>query len=104
MRYTRHERRDVAAKVGRDAFQAADGDGFSIDASAPAGRLARSVASAAQYGGEHVGRAVEHVGVGVTALRNEADIFGDVRVRRTCPLAVYDSVKVIRRVRVCRVH
>ena len=38
------ERADVAAMVRRDALQAADGDRLAVEASAPAGRLARPVA------------------------------------------------------------
>ena len=72
--------------------------------SAPASRLARPVAGAPQHAGKHIGMPVDHVGVGVTPRRDQPDIFRHGRVRRTCPLAVHDLVKVIRILGVGRRH
>src|ERR1035437_2757738 len=80
--------------VGRDTLQPADGDGLAVQTPAPAGRLAWTIASAPQNGREHVRFAIEHVGVGKTPLRDQADIFRNVRVGRARPLAV-DNFMVI---------
>ena len=87
---------DVAAMVGGDALQPADRDRLAVDAPAPARRLARPVARAPEDAREHVRLAVEHVGVGEPALRDQPDVFRDVGVRRTGPLAVDDPVVVVR--------
>ena len=100
----RQEVGDVAAQIGRDALQAADGDGLAIHAAAAAGGLARTVAGAAENRGEHVRFPVDHVGVGVPALRDQADVFGNVGVGRTGPLAIHDFVEVVRVVDVRGVH
>ena len=86
---------DLAAMVGGDALQAADRDRLAVHASAAARRLARPIAGAAQDAREHVRLAVEQVGVGEAALRDQADVFGDVGMRRTRPLAVDDPVVVV---------
>ena len=53
---------------------------------------------------ENVRLPVEHVGVGVLALRDQPNIFGDVGVRRTGPLAIDDFVKVRRVTNIARFH
>ena len=65
-------------------------------ASAAAGRLAGTVAGAPENAGENVRFAIEHVGVGVSALRDQADVFGDVGVGGTSPLAIHDFMVVVR--------
>ena len=95
---------DIAAKVGRHALQAADGDGCSVHAPSPAGRLARAVASAAQNSRKDVGLAVEHVGIGVPALRDQPDVFGDIGVRRAGPLAIDHLVVIAGIADICRLH
>ena len=68
----------VVLVVGGDALQAADRDrlGLSplvlLDAAAPAGGLAGTVAGAAEDSGEDVRLPVDHVGVAVAALRRSA--------------------------------
>src|SRR5262249_15835968 len=94
--------RDVAAQVGGHALEAADGDRFVVDAAAAARRLARPAARAPEDAGEHVALTVEHVRVRVAALRDEADVLGDVRVRRAGPLAIHHAVEVARVVNVGR--
>ncbi len=54
--------------------------------------------------GEHVRLPVEHVGVGVTALRDQADVLGNVGVGRTGPLAIDNFVEVVRVADVRGVH
>src|SRR5690606_41619022 len=50
----------------------------------------------AQDAREHVGLAVQDVGVAVATLRDQPDVLGDVGVGRTRPLAVDDLVVVLR--------
>ena len=83
-----------SALVGGDALEPADRDRLAVDAAAAAGRLARAVAGAAEDAREDVRLAVEQVGVGVAALRDQPDVFGNVGVGRAGPLAVDDFVEV----------
>ena len=69
-------------QVGRDALQPADRHRLVLDPAAPAGRLAGPVADAPEDAREDVGLAVQHVGVGVTALRDQPDV---ARGRRCGP-------------------
>ena len=93
-------RRDVVLVVGGHALQAADrhrlglGRVLFLDPSAPAGRLAGPVAGAAEDAGEHVGHPVDHVGVAVAALPDQADVFGHGGVGGAGPLAIHDLVEV----------
>ena len=86
---------DIVPMVGGDALQAADGDGLGFHALAAAGRLAGPVADAPEDAGEDIRMAVDHVGVGETPLRDQPDVFGNVRVRWAGPLAIHDLVKVV---------
>ncbi len=95
---------EFAAQVGCDALEAADGHRFAVHAGAAAGRLARPIASAAENGGEHVRFPVEHVGVGVAALRDHPYIFRDIGVGRTSPLAIDNFMVVVRIPNVGRGH
>ena len=98
------QRGDVVAIVGGDAFQPADGDRLFLDAAAAAGRFAGPVANAAQNAGEHVGFAIHHVGFGELALSDQTDVLGNVGVRRTGPLAIYNPMEVIRLGSIGRLH
>ena len=95
---------DIVAMVRGDALQAADGDRLFFDAPAPAGRLAGPVADAPEDAGEDVGMAVHHVGVGEAPLRDQPDVFGNVRVRWAGPLAIHDLVKVVGMRGIGRLH
>ena len=86
---------NVVFVIGGNAFQTADGDRLAIKTTAAACRLARSIASTAKNGREHIRLTIEHIGVGKTPLRNEPDIFGHIRVCRTGPLAIHNFVEVI---------
>src|SRR5204863_3615459 len=96
-----HLRLDVALVVCGDALQAADRDGLGLlavvflDAPAPAGGLAGTIAGATENSGKNVGMPVDHVGVVVTPCGDQADVFGDWGMGRTGPLAIYDFVEIL---------
>ena len=92
----REELGDVVAMVGGDALQPADRDRLSVDASAAARGLAGAVAGAAEDAREDVRFAVEEVRLGVSPLRDEPDVLGDVGVGRAGPLAVHHFMVVLR--------
>src|ERR1700722_12947285 len=79
-------------------------DATRFDAAAAAGRFASSVANAPQDSWEHVRFAVHHVGLRELALSNQTDVLGNVGVRRTGPLAIYNPMKVIRLGSIGRLH
>src|SRR6185312_4859552 len=93
----------VVLVVGGDALQTADRNRLLLaldqrlvlDAGAAAGRLAGTVASAAQNSREDVGLPIDHVGVGVAPVRDQADVFRDGGVRGTSPLAIHDLVEIV---------
>src|SRR5688500_10851550 len=87
---------NIVPMVGRDALEAADGDRLSVDATAPAGRLAGSIAGAAEDAREDVRLPVDHVRVGVMTVRDPPDVFRHIGVRRTGPLAVDNLMVVLR--------
>ncbi len=87
---------DVIAQIGGNALQSANGDGLAIDALAAAGWLARAVAGAAKNAGKDIRLAIDHVGIGVEALRDHADILRHIRMRRARPLAIDNFMKIIR--------
>src|SRR5690606_30011766 len=97
-----HARAHVALVVGGHALEAADRDRLGLravvllDPPAPAGRLAGAVAGAAEDPREDVAVPVDHVGVGVAAGGDQADVLGDRRVRRAGPLAIDDPVEGVR--------
>ena len=95
-RQRRQEPADVVFVVGGDALQAADRHRLRLDPHAPARRLARTIARAPQNPGEHVRMPVHHVGVGVAAGRDQANVFRHRRVRRAGPLAIDDLVEIVR--------
>src|SRR5262249_42480768 len=92
----RQPRGDVLAVIGGDTLEAADGDRLLLDAPATAGRFTRPGADAPQDPGGDVGVPVHHVGVGETALGDQADVFGDIGVGRAGPLAIHNSMVVVR--------
>ena len=92
----RHEGPDVLLVVGRHALEPADGHRLLLDPSATAGRLAGPVAGPPQDAGEDVRLPVDHVGVIVPAIGDQADVFRHGRVGRAGPLAVDYLVIVVR--------
>jgi len=95
---------DVSAKIGGDAFQAADGDWFGVQASPAAGWLAGPVAGSAEDSRENVGMPIEHIGICVFSLGDEPDVFRDVGVGGTGPLAIHYFVEVVRIGDIGRMH
>jgi hypothetical protein len=95
---------DVSAKVSGDAFQAADGDGFGVQTSAATGRLTRPITGSAEYGRENVGLPIQHVSIGISSLRNEPDVFRNIGVGGTSPLAIHYFVEVVRIGGIGRMH
>ena len=100
----RHPMLDVVLEVGGDALEAADRDRRFLDAAAAAGGLARTIAGASQNSGKHIRFPVDHIGVAITPLCNQPDVFGNWRVCGAGPLAIDHFVKVVRRRDVSRFH
>src|SRR5690242_7953422 len=100
----RHAVLDVVLEVGGDALEAADRDGIFLDAAAATSRLARAVAGASQDSRKHVRLPIDHVGVAVAALGDQADVFRNGGVRGTGPLAIDHLVEVVGRRNVGRFH
>ena len=100
----RHAVLDVVLEVGGDALQAADRDRRFLDAAAAACRLARTIAGASQNSGKHIRFPVDHIGVAITPLCNQTDVFGNWRVSGAGPLAIDHFVKVVRRRDISRFH
>ena len=95
---------DLALEIGRNALQPADGDGFILDSSAPAGRFAGPVAGPPENAGKDVGLPVHHIGVAVPAGGDQADVFGHRRMGRAGPLAINNLMKVFRLVYTVRLQ
>src|SRR6516165_6508918 len=94
---------DLALKVRRHTLKAADryrlSRAISIDAihaSTPTRRFAGAVAGAAENCREDVRFPIDDIGVGVLALGDQADVFGNVGMGRTRPLAIDDFMEVRR--------
>jgi hypothetical protein len=90
--------------VGGDSLQTANGNGFFFDAAASAGRLTRAVADSTENAGENVGFSIHQVGTGEFALSNQPNVFRNIGMCRTSPLAVYDAMKIIAFQRIGRFH
>ena len=88
---------DVIAQIGGDTLEAADGDGLTVDAATPTGGLAGAIAGSTQDAGKDIGLAVEQIRFRIPSLRNEPEVFRDVRVRGAGPLAVHHLVVVVGR-------
>ena len=97
-------RRDVVAVVRGDALQSADGYRLFLDTAPPAGRFAGPIADPAQDAGEYIGIPIHEVSLGELTLSDQTDVFGNVGVRRTGPLAIYNPMKVIRIRSIGRLH
>ena len=87
------EIRDVLVpEIRRDALQPADRDRLFVQAGSSARGLAGAVARSTQDPRKDVRVAIQHVGVGVPAERDEPDVLRHVGVRGACPLAIHDPV------------
>src|SRR5665647_498202 len=90
-------RGDVVLEIGGHALEPADRHRLVLDAHAPAGRLARTVAGAPENSRKHVRFPIDHVGVGIAARRDQPDIFRNGCVGWTGPLAIDHLVEIVRR-------
>ena len=103
-RRLRHAVLDVVLEVGGDALQAADRNRCFLDAAAAACRLAWTIAGASQNSGKHIRFPIDHIGVAITPLGNQTDVFGNWRVSGAGPLAIDHFVKVVWRRDISRFH
>ena len=95
LRHRRQERGDIVAQIGGNPLESADGDGLLLDATPPASRLAGTIAYATEDSREDIRVAIHHVGLGESAFSDQADVFRDIGVGRTGPLAINDSMIVV---------
>ncbi len=95
---------DLAAEIRRHAFQAANRNGFAVHAFPAACRLTRSITRTTQNPRKDIGFPVEQIGVGVSALRDQANVLGDIRVGRARPLTIHNFMEVLRVLNVGRFH
>src|ERR1700712_3015335 len=100
----RHPMLDVVLEVGSDALEAADCNRRFLDAAPAARGLARTIAGASQDPGKHIRFPIDHIGVAITPLCNQPNVFGNWRVRGAGPLAIDHFMKVVRRRDVSRFH
>src|SRR6185437_3571214 len=75
-----------------------------LDASAPAGGVAATIAGAPEYAGKHVGIAIQQIRVVVAGGGDQADVLGHPGVRRARPLAVHHLVEILQVADVGRLH
>src|SRR5262249_49769168 len=95
---------DVVLEIGGNAFEAADRDRIFLDAASAAGGLAGTIAGAPQGSRKYVRLPIDHVGIAVAAFGDQADVFRNWRMRRTCPLAIDHFVKVVGGRNISRFH
>lgn len=81
--------------VGGYSLEAANGDRFFIHAATPAGRFAGPVTDAAEYAGKDITLAIDHVGIVKSALGYESNVFRNVSMGGTAPLAVHYLMKIL---------
>jgi hypothetical protein len=98
LRDTREPVGEVALEICRDPLEPTDRNRLFLDPAAPACGLAGPVADAPENTREDVGLPVHHVGLGHFSLGDQSNVFRDVRMSRTSPLAIDDPMEV-RRVR-----
>ena len=85
---------DLALEISGYSLEPANCNWFCLDASAATRGLARPVTSSTQNTREDVGIPIDHIRVGISSSRNQADIFWDWRMRRTGILAIYNLMKI----------
>jgi hypothetical protein len=88
--------------VGGHPLEAANGHRFSLVGCARLNPtpstcgLAGAIASSTQHARKNIGNPIDHVGIGIAPLADQADVFGDGGVRRARILAVNDTVEILR--------
>ncbi len=95
LRYTRQQMLDLVFVIGCHPFESADGHRLVFHTAASAYRLAGSVTGPAKNPRKDVGLPVDHVGIGVTARCDQADVLGYRCVRRAGVLAIHHFVEVL---------
>ncbi len=100
----RHAMFDVVLEVGGNALQTADCNRRFLDAAATARRLTRTIAGASQNSGKHIRFPVDHIGVAITPVGDQTNVFGNWRVSGAGPLAIDDFMKVVWRRNISRFH
>jgi len=87
---------DVSAMVSGYALESANCYRFPVNPLTPTGRFTWSVTCPAENRRKHVRYAVDHVSVSISALCYQANVFRNVGMRGTSPLAINDFVKIRR--------
>ena len=90
--------------IRRDTFQTTNCDRLIFNATATTSRFAGAIAHSPENARKYVGFAIQHVRVGELSLRDQPNVTRNVRMRRACPLAVNDFVKIIGIGSVCGFH
>ena len=90
--------------IGGDALQAADRDRFCFYPATATRRLAWAIAYPTENARKYVRLAIDEIGLAKFSLRDEPNIFGNVGVGWTSPLAIDDTMKVIRISSIGRFH
>ncbi len=88
--------RNVSAVICGDSFQPANGHRLFIHPHTAASRLTGSVANPTEDGRKNVAFPVDHIGIAEAALGNQPDVFGDIGVCGTGPLAVHHLMEIFR--------
>ena len=88
--------RDVVLEIRRYPLQPANCNWFLLDPGSTAGRFARAITRSTEHARKNVAFPINQVGVGVAFLRNQPDVLGHRRMRRTGVLAIHDFVEIFR--------
>ena len=86
--------------VSCDPFQPTNGDRFGLlssaffDPGSTTGGLTGSIAGATQHPWKHIRDPIDHIGVGISTLTDQADVFRYGGVCGASPLAIDDAMKI----------
>src|SRR5579863_1518682 len=101
---TRHAALDVVLEVGCDSLESANRHRRFLDAAAAARRFAGAIAGAAENSRKHIRSPIDHVGVAITALSDQPDVFWNGRMCGAGPLAVDHFMEIVGRRDISRFH
>jgi len=90
--------------VGGNTLEAADGYRLFFHPATAAGGLTGAVTGTAENAREDVGFPVDHVGIVIAPLGDQADVFRNRGVRRTGVLAINNFMKILRMLYICRLQ
>jgi len=82
--------------ISGDTFQTADSHRLLLHAPPPAGGFTGPVTDATEDARKDITLPVDHVGVIESPLGDQPDVFGNVGMRGTAPLAIHYLVEIIR--------